>query len=433
VQQHPAVNPEHPQHQQVIDAHTQSTAHSPLSPHFRSSHLPSPPPAGTDLRRHQSLTHTGGGPRPLPPASGLKRSGTFQAQIKQSQVSQAQHSPSPPNAEEEYAGEDYYEEDPYFARSPVTGQQQQVQTQGQGQYPTSPMGRSSPWNANALVGEWRTPSGSNNNATIDDIQRALSALELASNSNQMYPGNANFQAGQSAHPPRFLPNPPLSTQAGLRNNNNTMPNNNHNTGVGSSSNLQLVTDFDGRKTPLAPSHPVSAAAYIPVIGHSVAQQQHQQLSHQPQRSMTSDERMTAASSVGSWDQKDRSLGSRGSNPNLQYGYQQQAKAGIPNVPSIPQQYLQQQQQQQQQQAGTSRLSVAALSQGQGQGQGFANSPVDVPSLIATKGYNPINFDVRPQFVSRYRSPLVLLTQLMVTQRPGSLSLSRIQRMTCTSL
>jgi hypothetical protein len=33
-------------------------------------------------------------------------------------------------------------------------------------------------------------------------------------------------------------------------------------------------------------------------------------------------------------------------------------------------------------------------------QPFANTPIDVPSLIATKGYNPTTFDTRPQF-ARY--------------------------------
>jgi hypothetical protein len=30
--------------------------------------------------------------------------------------------------------------------------------------------------------------------------------------------------------------------------------------------------------------------------------------------------------------------------------------------------------------------------------GFLSSPVDLPTLVATKGYNPQHFDVRPQFV-----------------------------------
>jgi hypothetical protein len=36
---------------------------------------------------------------------------------------------------------------------------------------------------------------------------------------------------------------------------------------------------------------------------------------------------------------------------------------------------------------------------QGPAQGTVTSPVDVPTLIATKGYNPVNFDTKPSFVS----------------------------------
>jgi hypothetical protein len=32
--------------------------------------------------------------------------------------------------------------------------------------------------------------------------------------------------------------------------------------------------------------------------------------------------------------------------------------------------------------------------------GFVNTPVDVPSLIASKGYNPTEFNLRPNFVRR---------------------------------
>jgi len=35
--------------------------------------------------------------------------------------------------------------------------------------------------------------------------------------------------------------------------------------------------------------------------------------------------------------------------------------------------------------------------GQTSGQGFVSTPIDVPSLIATKGYNPSTFETRPQF------------------------------------
>jgi hypothetical protein len=193
-----------------------------------------------------------------------------------------------------------------------------------------------------------------------------------------------------------------------------MRSNNDNNGGQSSRTLQpLVTDFDGRRTPTSQGNqgPVSASPYVPPIGHHPQQQQPQL----PQRGMsmnapsTSNDRALTATGTTTWDQKERFLGGRGSNPNLQYMYAQGQQgrpdgAGIPNVPPIPSQYLQQQQP-----GGQGpRLGVATQGQpGQGQGgnggqslQGFVNSPIDVPSLIALKGYNPSNFDIRPTFVSR---------------------------------
>jgi hypothetical protein len=108
-----------------------------------------------------------------------------------------------------------------------------------------------------------------------------------------------------------------------------------------------------------------------------------------------------------WDQKERFVGGRGSNTNLQYMYTQGPQgrpdgAGIPNVPPIPSQYLQQQTSGQSQRPGVNTLGHPGQGQGGNGGQplqGFINSPIDVPSLIASKGYNPSNFDIRPAFVS----------------------------------
>jgi hypothetical protein len=119
-------------------------------------------------------------------------------------------------------------------------------------------------------------------------------------------------------------------------------------------------------------------------------------------------------SGAAWDQRDRLLGGRSSNPNLHYGYQQGQNDNVPNVPPIPQQYLQQQQSNTQ----APRMG-ASNSYGQGQppqgqsGTGqpqnnYANTPIDVPTLIATKGYNPPNFDIRPQFVSLSHLALCML-------------------------
>ncbi len=87
---------------------------------------------------------------------------------------------------------------------------------------------------------------------------------------------------------------------------------------------------------------------------------------------------------------------------------------VPNVPSIPAQYLNQGQ--------APRLGVSGSTgnvtnqgvpgQGGSPGQGnqsggaenFIGSPIDVPTLIATKGYNPVAFDTRTAFVSIFVAP-----------------------------
>jgi hypothetical protein len=201
----------------------------------------------------------------------------------------------------------------------------------------------------------------------------------------------------------------------MRNNDNGF----NNAGQSNRKLQPLVTDFDGRKTPTSQSNqgPVSASPYVPPIGNH-SQQQQQQQQQQPQRGMSmnaSSDRGFNASGPTPWDMKERPLGGRGSNPNLQYMYAQGQQgrpdgAGIPNVPPIPSQYLQQQH------PGGPGLRPGVATQGQpGQGnnggqslQGFVNSPIDVPSLIALKGYNPSNFDIRPPFVGRFPRPLTIL-------------------------
>jgi hypothetical protein len=110
-------NSESSQHQQVVDAQSQaSTGHpSPLSPQYSTSHVPSPPPAGSSVRRHQSLTHG----VHTSSSAGLRRAGTLQAGGRHRP---AGHSPSPPH-EEEYIEEQElvnpYEDENYFDfRSP---------------------------------------------------------------------------------------------------------------------------------------------------------------------------------------------------------------------------------------------------------------------------------------------------------------------------
>lgn len=328
--------------------------------------------------------------------TSLKRSGTLQASIRHHTLTEGHQSPSPPTADEDYSDENQvrsYKEDSYYVRSPPPHQQQYQAA--------SPTDRQSPWNTPGH--EWRTPGSSIN--SIDDVQRALSALEIASNTNQMYQVNNNddnFQAGQSAHPPRFNPGQPPPPQApGMRNHNG------NGNGGQSGRNLQpLVTDFDGRKTPLSQGNhgPVSASAYVPPIGHQ--QQQSQPSQRGVAGLVNNNDRALTVTGTTTWDQKERLLGGRTSNPNLQYMYDQQGRPdpSIPNVPPIPAQYLPQAAGQ-----GPRLVTTPQFGQGQpGQGQigngnqtlqGFT-TPIDVPSLIVSKGYNPANFDIRPNFVSR---------------------------------
>jgi hypothetical protein len=325
--------------------------------------------------------------------TGLKRSGTLQATLPVHSQSTTPPDTSEQAEEEEYAYEiednsAAYEEE-YYTR-------QQQQQQQQQQYNNS-LGRSSPWSSG---NDWRGyASGGNGNAAIDDVQRALSALELASNQTAApivsHPGYGGYQQPtQPVHPPRFNATTPQPQQTNSRGNN----------GNGGYNNIKLqgANEFDGRKTPLSQ----------PRGGYS-----QQQYPSQQQR----DER--------NWDQqKDQGLRGRASNPNLQQNYQQGgsghiksasgssnsavgSSGAVPSVPPIPQQYLQQQSQVQGNQAGRPGLGVATtftnpvnpnttVPSGQTPVQPFVNTPIDVPSLIATKGYNPAAFDTRPQF-ARY--------------------------------
>ncbi|KAL0067092.1 hypothetical protein AAF712_005879 [Marasmius tenuissimus] len=259
------------------------------------------PKQTSGVRRHVSLTYgaQGAGQTRNKLVSGLKRSGTLQAAGHHTSHAADNNAPAAAAAEEEQY-EYTYAEDPYDPYEQYGG-------------PTSPVGRSSPWNAQAggVAGDWRTPgapgapgapgfalgnNGGNGGAAIDDVQRALSALEL-NNSNAGGAGPTySGTYGQSAHPPRF--NAPTAPGPGR--------------GSGTGNGGGKPADFDGRKTPLQ---------------------------------------------AGPWDGKERTLQGRSSNPNMQYSYHQKTPSGsstgggipgntgerIPDVPPIPAQYLQQRQ------------------------------------------------------------------------------------------
>ncbi|KAJ3920861.1 YTH-domain-containing protein [Lentinula edodes] len=323
----------------------------PLSPVYGSSTQdPSPPPAASGVRRHVSLTYgaQGAGVN-RPKVTSLKRAGTLQT-------------PLPVNNTPEHAvagGEEEEYEYTYAMEDPAA--YESYDTYGAGG-PTSPLGRSSPWgstgSSSGSAGDWRTPGGPAVSNAIDDVQRALSNMEISGS-------GASGSFGQSAHPPRFNPTyqgPSLAP--GMRGGNGNGNNNR--------------VDYDGRKTPIS-----QAQSYHASGGNDT-------------------------------------ITGRVSNPNLQYAYNQHQKnpsggsgERIPNVPLIPSQYLQQNQQQQLQGNQQPRLGVATsfvggqnqqgqnrdIPAGQNTTQAFG-APIDVSSLIATKGYNPSTFDIRPSF-ARY--------------------------------
>ncbi|KAL1720093.1 YT521-B-like domain-containing protein [Schizophyllum commune] len=315
-------------------------AGSPLSPtaYGNPPQVPSPPPAASGVRRHQSMTY-GAARNKQQHLTGLKRSGTLQTPLPHGAA--APQTPSAPESQEPEEEYGYAAEEPGIY-------DEEYKPYG----PMSPIGRSSPWGNNGN-NEWRTPGGSissTGSGAIDDVQRALSALEISNNS-YAHGGNAFQGAGQSVHPPRFNPaHPPPQQQPGMR---NPIPGNARGPG----------SDYGGRKTP------------------------------------------TGSGNYGGqgWEQqpRERSITPRRSNPNLQF------KGGndIPSVPPIPAQYLQQNNTGGQPRLGMNNTGGATSPVGGQPGpapslQGFVNAPIDVPSLIAAKGYNPSNFDIRPQF-ARY--------------------------------
>lgn len=257
-----------------------------------------------------------------------------------------------------------------------------------------------------------------NNAAIDDVSRALSTLEI----NQQYGGNGSgFQQPQAVHPPRFHPSHAATPQASGIRNGSTSSNT-------SSRKLQLVTDLAERNnTALSQGAAQSAGAYVPPIGlglgHSTGHSQRG--SSEDQAFQRDRERAFTASGTSTWDQKERVLGGRASNASLHGVYQgqgQQGKAGntgsganIPGVPPIPAQYLNQSQMPRfgvsspSNSSGGTQSGHSQQSSRGGHGRSASQSeplgvaiatPVDVPTLIVTKGYNPADFDTRPLFVSR---------------------------------
>ncbi|CEL63809.1 YTH domain family protein 1 OS=Mus musculus GN=Ythdf1 PE=2 SV=1 [Rhizoctonia solani AG-1 IB] len=364
----------------------------------------SPPPA-SNIRRHTSLTANAAAG-----AAGRRR----QARLAAERAAQSPSPPSPAHADNDH-----------------------------GHSPLSPIGRT-PWGPatppiTTANKEWRS------DPSIEDVQRQLGHMDLASHSQGLEvstsPTPHRLSPGPN-HPPRFRANSPqpgapqqgqqMGSQAGFNGGGRQM------------AKLQLITDLTPPAVP--PKQPQSAAASVPPIGHGIPQVRRwhgrsgEQGGYNDNGSgQRQDEKPFTASGVV-WDQKDRIIGTRSGNNGFD-------ASGAPPVPPLPQTYAGMMQPGMNfggmNMGGLDTTSFARLGMnmgmmnpspvgnmnaGLGQGrlqvntavggpsQGMNNSavgsgnggnspsgylsPVDIPSLIVSKGYNPATFDIRPQF-ARY--------------------------------
>lgn len=166
---------------------------------------------------------------------------------------------------------------------------------------------------------------------------------------------------------------------------------------------------------------------MPAVGHGLSQRDNPELRGQSGNGLSGQrERALTASSAGQWEQKERAVVGRSSNPNLSGSYRNGGgnggNTGIPNVPPIPPQFLNNQGQAPRLGQNPSNFGVVGGGGGQhGQNQNVSSngtaattsatqfpirsenvitSPVDIPTLLATKGYNPVDFDIKPPY-ARY--------------------------------
>lgn len=182
----------------------------------------------------------GGGVRRV--SGGLRRSGTLQATVERPPVSTQSATPSPPGNEENNYLEEEGQDDGEYQYA--TRQPGMYGGQVSGQYTPNSVGRSSPWSVASGGDGWKyspgLSTGGNSTNPIDDVQRALSALELQSNG-----GIIQANAIQGNLPPRLNQSGGVQNAQGLRRNDNG---NGFNPNVlTAQQKLQLVTDVDGGK------------------------------------------------------------------------------------------------------------------------------------------------------------------------------------------
>lgn len=311
--------------------------------------------SNSGVRRHQSLTY-GAHQAKQRASAPLKRSGTMLA------TASRRSAQPPPEIQDEAEEEEYVQYQDQGAQEDIPHfPQLESQILGQPQHPN----RQSPWGPPEK--DWRNTSNSYGlSPQMDDVQRALATLDLS-----------QAQAAQQMQPPRFN-----ARQPGLRD---------------STSNSHL------RQSSRDVEPGGNFTQYRGLVGRAPG-------AHSPHNTVSAHALRRPASASGDngspfpGGDSDRHLRSRMSNPNLQYAEEREAfgsgsTSPMPPVPQIPSQYLNQVAGAQPPRLGPNSLYSPA----------YAHNPVasypsndammapvvDIPSLIAAKGYNPVNFDTKP--------------------------------------
>ncbi|KAG8788503.1 hypothetical protein FRC15_003830 [Serendipita sp. 397] len=347
---------------------------SPGGPH--STELPS---ASGAVRRHVSMTD---GPRARKPA-GVQRHPTMagRAPVRSNTMNDAQDKDHE-SAYAENTPSDYDDPSSYAPESAYDGIQDGWETEIRNDQEWAETG------GNAQV-DWRM---GNQPPQIDELSQNFSNLGLQ----QQRPVQNPSQRG-----PRFDAFQPVysdSSQQQLHHQQQNILNH--------AQRIGLNTEVS------APIGPASASAYIPQPGHGHG------LNRGSVASVGSGEEHHRTASGSDWGNKDRILKGRGSNPSIGQSYQGQYNnqfGNMPPPPPIPSHYLNQMPSGRNPgnfNAQTQNFGViGSPSQGH-PGQGavqqqpfldpatYLSSPIDVPTMIAQKGYNPATFDTRPAY-ARY--------------------------------
>ena len=239
-------------------------------------------------------------------------------------------------------------------------------------------------------------------AAFEEMHLALQQLEISGQQGASYQNQLGMQQPGSGLPPRMNT---TSVPAALRPGTG---------GLGNGNGLGMAQGRGGQAIGSGKLADVEGTKGngVQLIGHNL---QNLQGPSQGSRAPGSgrDDRSQGQDQGGNANWGQRSITPRTSNPNLQYSAGNYDASTLPPNPQIPAQYLGQQAGQgprlgvvspfqggqEQTQTGTQSPLVNATPQ---QPVGFLTA-VDVPTLIATKGYNPATFDCKPAFVSTLSS------------------------------